>query len=218
MPGPVDGRLLSGHSQVIIFIRLEVLERELSPSLFEKLRHAAETHLVEVSPRNLQTFATWANTLLEKLKSAPDLVRNPATLESIKLELLDHMIMLAASLPPSTSLASEPARTRGLHKAIEYLRHAPDVHVSISDLCRVSGISERSLQYAFRDAYGMTPNETMLHRRLHFVRQALLLSEPQDTSVTEVASNFGFSELGRFANRYRKLFGELPSQTLAREL
>ncbi len=218
LPGPVDGRLHGGHSQIIIFIRLDLIERELSPCLFEKIKHAAETHLVQAHPRNLQAFAVWASSLLEKLELAPDLVRTPAALASIELELLDNLIMLAASLPPVTAFASEPVRMRGLRKAVEYLRHAPNAHIPMSRLCRISGISERSLQYAFRDAFGMTPNETMLHRRLHFVRQALLVSDTKSTSVTNVATQFGFSELGRFANRYRKLFGELPSQTLTRDL
>ena len=217
LPGPVDARVFRGHSQIIIFVRLDLIERELSPPLFEKLKHAAETHLVEAHPRNLQIFAVWANSLLEKLQLTPDLARTPVTLTSIQLELLDHLTMLAASLPPVTALESEPRRMRGLRKAVEYLRHTPNVHIPMSSLCRISGMSERSLQYAFRDAFGMTPNETMLHRRLHFVRQALLGSDTQNASVTEVAMQFGFSELGRFANRYRKLFGELPSQTLTRD-
>lgn len=218
LPGPVDGRLHGGHSQIIIFVRLDLIERELSPSLFEKLKHAAETHLVEAHPHNLQTFAVWANSLLEKLRLTPDLARSPSVLALLKQELIDHLIMLAASLPPVTALASESTRMRGLRKAVEYLRHTPDAHIPMSNLCKISGISERSLQYAFRDAFGMTPNETMLHRRLHFVRQVLLVSDTQNASVTEVAMQFGFSELGRFANRYKRLFGELPSQTLARDL
>ena len=32
--------------------------------------------------------------------------------------------------------------------------------------------------------------------------------------VTDIAYAHGFTELGRFANRYQKIFGELPSDTL----
>ncbi|MCK5375915.1 MAG: helix-turn-helix domain-containing protein, partial [Acidobacteria bacterium] len=32
--------------------------------------------------------------------------------------------------------------------------------------------------------------------------------------VTDVANNWGFWHMGQFAADYRKMFGELPSQTL----
>jgi AraC-like DNA-binding protein len=33
-------------------------------------------------------------------------------------------------------------------------------------------------------------------------------------TVKEIATGFGFLELGRFSVEYRKVFGESPSQTL----
>jgi hypothetical protein len=38
----------------------------------------------------------------------------------------------------------------------------------------------------------------------------------QVVTVTEIATNFGFAELGRFSVEYRKVFGESPSVTLRR--
>jgi len=218
LPGPVDGKLFGGHSQIIIFIHLDLLKRELSDSLYKKLKLAADTHLVSANQRYLYIFSVWANTLLKNIRLTPNLVKSATIIEVIKQELIDHLINLASSIPPETVLIPSSARTRGFKKAIEYLRYTQDKNVPISKLCHVSGISERSLQYAFQDAFGMPPNIIMQYRRLHFVRQELLLSDTKSVSVTEVAMKFGFLELGRFANRYKKLFGELPSQTLARKI
>ncbi len=52
-------------------------------------------------------------------------------------------------------------------------------------------------------------------RRMHLVRRALLRADPSKT-VTQVATDHGFWELGRFAVAYRALFGESPSATLHR--
>jgi AraC-like DNA-binding protein len=44
----------------------------------------------------------------------------------------------------------------------------------------------------------------------------LLRGDPRGCKVTNIASDLGFTELGRFAVRYRQMFGETPSQTLQR--
>jgi transcriptional regulator GlxA family with amidase domain len=55
-----------------------------------------------------------------------------------------------------------------------------------------------------------------LLRRLNAARSELLSADPQTTSVTQIAHNHQFIELGRFAVAYRAVFGEMPSSTLRR--
>jgi AraC-like DNA-binding protein len=61
----------------------------------------------------------------------------------------------------------------------------------------------------------MGPIRYLNLRRMHLVRRALLRADPSKT-VTQVATDHGFWELGRFAVGYRALFGESPSATLHR--
>jgi len=53
-------------------------------------------------------------------------------------------------------------------------------------------------------------------RRLEAARHELLVADAGEISVTEVALGLGFTHLSRFANEYRKAFGELPSETFRR--
>ena len=48
--------------------------------------------------------------------------------------------------------------------------------------------------------------------KLRQLREDLLRG--QCRNITEVALDYGFSHLGRFSSDYRKLFGELPSETV----
>jgi AraC family ethanolamine operon transcriptional activator len=86
---------------------------------------------------------------------------------------------------------------------------------TIADICAHLGISERTLQYAFRDQLQLTPVAYLRIYRLNQVRRALLRVESADTTVTSVATHWGFWHLGKFAQDYRRQFGERPSDSLA---
>jgi transcriptional regulator GlxA family with amidase domain len=84
----------------------------------------------------------------------------------------------------------------------------------VSHLCHVLGISERGLRNAFYGVRGMGPKRRMLALRLQRVHHALTKECVEPTSVTHVATQYGFYELGRFAATYKLAFGEVPSATL----
>ncbi len=81
--------------------------------------------------------------------------------------------------------------------------------LSIGDLCEAVGSSRRTLHLGFLDVYGTSPMKYLLAVRLAGVRREL--RRRRDRGVTDIATAWGFSHLGRFSARYRQYFGTLPS-------
>jgi AraC-like DNA-binding protein len=101
---------------------------------------------------------------------------------------------------------------RRFHQVIERFGEQP---IYIPELCREIGASERTLRDCCQEQLGMGPKHYLLLRRLHLVRRALRSNSPADTTVTKVATQYGFWQFGRFASEYKAHFNELPSTTLA---
>src|SRR5262245_6809422 len=101
-----------------------------------------------------------------------------------------------------------------VERAEAYVRAHMDTPVACSELCRAVGLSERGLRSAFHRVRGMSPKQYMLAERLLQARRALCTAPAGSATVTTVATNCGFYELGRFAATYRAAFGEAPSETL----
>jgi AraC family ethanolamine operon transcriptional activator len=87
--------------------------------------------------------------------------------------------------------------------------------LSVLDLCRELGVSERTLHYAFQEVRGLSPMAYFKSSRLNAVRQELKAAPAGTTTVREIALRWGFWHTGEFAADYRRLFGELPSQTFS---
>jgi AraC-like DNA-binding protein len=100
---------------------------------------------------------------------------------------------------------------------LEELRAAnPDRSLSLNEICAAIGVSERTLRTCCQEHLGIGPIRYLWLRRMHLVQRALAQADPATTTVTAVATDFGFWELGRFSVAYRKVFGESPSTTLRR--
>lgn len=89
-----------------------------------------------------------------------------------------------------------------------------DEPLHISALCRALSVTERTLRKAFHNTCGLAPCRHLRMLRLSQARSALLVADWRRVTVTEIATAFGFLELGRFSVEYRRVFGESPSQTL----
>jgi AraC-like DNA-binding protein len=102
-----------------------------------------------------------------------------------------------------------------VRRAIDYMRRNVGRRISMADLIGVCHVSERTLRKHFSTFIGCAPLVFLRRLRLAAVRETLLKGT-KDTSVTEVATLYGFTHFGRFSSQYRQAFGEMPSITLGR--
>ena len=105
-------------------------------------------------------------------------------------------------------------RRRVVRRAEDYMQAHLRNPRSVLELCRELGVSERTLHYAFQQVRGLSPMAYFRACRLNAVRQELVAAPAGTATVHEIAQRWGFWHTGEFAAAYRRLFGELPSQTL----
>ena len=139
----------------------------------------------------------------------------PASGYAARAEVLDAT--LRTLLPVSSDRAvGRPAihRAHILDRALGLMRSVGDEPVRTEDLCRVTGVSERTLRNVFYEHFGLAPHQYLMIARLNSVRAAIREAGPGDT-ISSICADAGIWDFGRFAHQYRELFGVLPSQHLA---
>jgi AraC family ethanolamine operon transcriptional activator len=106
------------------------------------------------------------------------------------------------------------ASARIVSVALELAEADGGLAPSMRRMCAATGMSERRVRDAFVDTKGMPPQTYFQVRSLNLAREQLRARSPKESTVTDIAGSLGIWHLGRFAARYRSLFGETPQQTL----
>lgn len=113
-----------------------------------------------------------------------------------------------------SSLRRWDKRCAKLRAAESYLRSHVATHFDGREFAAAMGLSERSLQLLFHEAYGISPARWARYLALHLARKTLRKTDPRVYTVQSVAEDCGFRHMGRFSLYYKELFGEAPSMTL----
>jgi AraC-like DNA-binding protein len=179
-----------------------------------------------LSPRDTQTITPSAHALskLRRLhaaavklaKDVPEVLSHAGAVHGLEQALIEAVseCFAGAELEKlSFGLRNQEVIMRRFNRLFE--EHW-DESLFIPEICEKLGVSTRTLRAYCVDQLGMGPKRFLLLRRMHLVRRRLIDARPIQTAVTEIATEYGFWELGRFAVIYKQLFGESPSETLRR--
>jgi AraC-like DNA-binding protein len=146
----------------------------------------------------------------------PDLLEQPEVRRSLEERLIHVMVRcLAEGVGVQTAIGAHR------HDAViarfeEFLESNRDRPLYLTEICSAVGVAERTLRACCEEHLGMGPIRFLTLRRMHLVRRALLAAAPSKSTVTNILTDHGFWEFGRFSVAYRTLFGEAPSETLRR--
>lgn len=84
----------------------------------------------------------------------------------------------------------------------------------VEDMAEAAHVHPRTLLRAFHRVIGMGPVRYLRLRQLNMIRQHLYCAMGERLTVTHIMQAAGASDMGRLSGSYKKLFGELPSETL----
>jgi AraC family ethanolamine operon transcriptional activator len=117
---------------------------------------------------------------------------------------------------PSQDNADRQTSGQIIRQTERFLESHPDQPIHLMQLCTAIGVSPQLLARAFREFLDIEPKRYLRLYRLHCVRRIFLTSDSSKMPVDFVARSWGFWSRVQFESEYRRIFGELPSQTLAR--
>ncbi|MBT8448051.1 MAG: helix-turn-helix domain-containing protein, partial [Gammaproteobacteria bacterium] len=154
--------------------------------------------------------------LVQCLNTGLNVLKSDDISDSNHQLLIDETLLaVARALSTGQSAQNLSIRRRYLlaRRAREYMLERKQSLPSITEICNALHTSDRTLHYAFKEVYGVSPKHCIKAQRLFAAYSDLQTAEPL-VKVSDIANHYGFLDMSYFAKDYRKMFGELPSDTL----
>jgi len=206
---PSDCILIAVHEEALVAHAEKVLKRAIP---LDQLHRGASFSDAETT----NEFRRCVTSILGELTRQPSLLDSDAYRVMIQDRVLNMLVRLTAgSLVDAQGLAPPTTRTYVVQKATAYMESHLADRLVFSELCRAIRVCPRTLRYSFEEVVGVSPTQYLQALRMDQVRRELLGASTA-TQVHCIAERYGFSHMGRFAQGYRRAFGELPSDTRGR--
>lgn len=149
--------------------------------------------------------------LLDRLLS----MKNQSTSPRLQQDIVNMALLelLSVEKPQPAKTQSYSHRKKVVDCAQQFIASHLEDAVTVTQLCEVTNVSRRTLQYSFESILGISPIQYLRLSRLNGVRRTLVYADKKQ-AVGNVAAQWGFWHMSQFAKDYKQLFGEQPSQTL----
>ncbi|QKI89490.1 helix-turn-helix domain-containing protein [Thiomicrorhabdus xiamenensis] len=194
----------------------------LEEKLLQRLSDKQGINLIENAHLGIQEqfrVNSEQNYLLQSILSRLTHPQDSQVDQRIPLDFLTNALLSALPQELSREYSCTPSykqRKLVVDRVRDYLSQCRDDQpISMQELCEIACVSRRTLQYSFETILGCSPLKFLRALRLNQVRRKLKSSQ-EDETIADIASYWGFWHAGQFSRDYKLLFGESPSQTLAK--
>jgi AraC-like DNA-binding protein len=158
---------------------------------------------------------------LDGFMSLLGLVCQEAETDLVLPRVREHYTQIIASkllslLGTNVNRETLDVQSAPFERLAQYIAQNLKQDITVESLAQLSHMSSRSLYALFERHAGTTPMNYIRCKKLERIHASL--SDPSQgvRNLTEIALDYGFLHLGRFAEYYKNQFGELPSVTLKR--
>ena len=178
---------------------------------FKKLVGSIENNKTVKKPlaTELAQFINGAMMARERVRRARS--KPKIDLRAIEISLL-RILQNVLSNSVSDGCSFDKRTERIILKVLECLQ--VNNRIPVEALAEAAGVSERTLHRAFKKCFHIRPKRYLKIRQLNLVRNAIRQNDPPLRSITDILTEHGVTEFGRFATEYRALFKESPMETL----
>jgi AraC-like DNA-binding protein len=176
-------------------------------------------HTMQIHSGSGRAWAQMVMMLNDQVSLPDSFLREPM----VGLPFIDTLVrglLIVADHPYHSAVVRpiRPARSRLVDTAVEIIEADAHLPLTVSSIAVRSRGSVRSLQQVFRREMEMSPMAYVREVRLRRAHRALVESDPSVATVASIAHQWGFTNLGRFAETHAARYGEPPAVTLRRTL
>jgi AraC-like DNA-binding protein len=147
-------------------------------------------------------------------EQAPEIIAHPEAARGLEQALIEALGGCLGIGKVDEDRSAQRRHSLIMRRFRRLVEENPEQPLYIPEICKAIAVSDRTLRICCQEQLGMSPKQYLTLRRMHLARRALRDGAPTGTTVTEIATRYGFWQFGRFAGEYRSLFGEAPSTTL----
>jgi len=173
--------------------------------------------LTDASPGAMQRLMSLVRHVLRTEASDPAALEEPRAREVLRQQLVDAVLAAMrigeGKGPPRNDGRPRLSRHEILARTLGLIDERLDQPIHTDDLCGAAGVSGRTLHAVFQEQFSMSPHRYLMLKRLRAIHLALRSPKPSDT-VSGICARYGVWDFGRFARRYSRQFGVLPSRVL----